>query len=241
MKNIIAMLVLAISISGCATMIVMEPVQNQNMTDKFTLQGKSFAVSQKANSKILASMIKNDDGYLEIVLAISNISNDRIEVLLTNIKILCTYYEYDSYRRSDEGKQRIVNLKVYSAKEWINKVETNQALAAALTGVAQGMKAANAGYSNTYNSNGAQSTTYNYSEKAYVDNLNRQETNQMYRSFEDEKAGYNSTLLKDNTLFPRQFIVGTVYAKYMEGQEYCLLFKINDEEHKIDFKPVENR
>ena len=144
---------------------------------------------------------------------------------------------------SVNAKAEVSNLAVWSAEEYLKKVNRTQIFAAVMLGVAEGLATMDAGHSasktTTYHSNGTHSTSYT---RAYSPTVAYQSrvlsayhmatfTKAMSESQEFKKLGY----LKKNTINPGEAVSGYVHVKRKKGEKVQFVVKIEGADYTFDW------
>lgn len=216
----------------------MRPVGNN--IDIVHKQGYSYAVSKKNNSLLVASMQKDEDGYIRIILQVKNISDHRIDIDPADVTL--HYVDYSGYKEK---------AYVYTPEAWIRKIKNDQMWTAIAVGLNQGMESYNAGKTKTYASASAygsdgsyanaygSSTSVDYTKKAQVEQMHADQLSQLSESFAEQLAYNRNSLLQLNTLYPEQEIGGVVIAKEYGRNNYILRFAVDTEFHQLQFIPAE--
>lgn len=198
--------------------------------------GIPYSISHTDKRIVAASLYKNEDGYLEILLGIKNIDTIPIIFSPNNVKISISSDYYG-----------ISKLKVYTPEQWIRKVQNGQLLTTIMVGLNQGIEAYNAGrsttYSNTtaYGSDGSYAQAYGYSQtidytkQAQVRQMHQQELVAMISRFQNKIYNIRNSLLKTNTIYPMSEVYGLVMAEFRKAQTYTLNVNIFEERHQFVF------
>jgi hypothetical protein len=249
--NIIAPLVCALLIAGCASQKIelsAAPGQNAIIRD-----GIPALVSKKKNIVMLRpnkTLLKGNPRPAFTV-AVRNLGNKPETLLESNI----------TARQTIDGKQ--VAMRVYRYDELVQEEQTRQAWQAfgvALSGAARAMNAANAGYvqtTGTVHGYGAYGPTYaNYSATTYdplraqlAQNVANAETQSdianLQAQGEQNLAALEHTILKDNTVMPGEWVGGTIVLdppaySGKAPKSYTITVDFGGEQHEFQVAQVAN-
>lgn len=116
-------------------------------------------------------------------------------------------------------------MKVYTYERYMKKVEKQQALAMALTGLSAGMNAGAAGYQTTYTTTyGAGRmpytqvhTTYNYAAASAANMAATTQMMTLSKMMSDDKKTISQGYLKMTTVHPDEGIIGYMNIKHEKG------------------------
>lgn len=184
-----------------------------NPNNIFISSGVSFAVSNMTNSMVTVSAIRPAGGQLELYVAYNNLQLDRTDAIPDSIQIV---YE----NQTQSGK-----LQVYSADEYLVKLQRRQNSAMFAKAFSDGYNAQSAAYTTTTTTTSTVSPSGNYvpvttttvtydASKTIAANARSQhERNQMANNFYQYRQSLNQKLLRTNTLFKGQSVEGKVIVK----------------------------
>ncbi|MBR4324456.1 MAG: hypothetical protein IKP73_02870 [Bacteroidales bacterium] len=193
--------------------------------------GVEWAVQRKDGFVVAASLsfTKEYGKYYKVDLFVKNLNSD--DVVFNPEKIKSRLYMQGRY-----GLDTIA-LKVYTCEQYMKKVRRQQNLAMALYGVAAGLNAASAAYSEstsyTYGSNGTTyiTETYNYDAGAAA-LANIQSTNEIIslsRMMNDEQNVKKQGYLKINTLRFGEAVSGYVNVdRFCRADFFSVRIEVND-------------
>jgi len=162
---------------------------------------------------VTVSAIRPAGGQLELYVGYNNLLLDRTDAIPDSIQVV-----YENERAS--GK-----LKVYSADQYLNKLQSQQNSAMIAKAFTDGYNAQSAAYSRTMTTTSTVSpngiyypvttttVTYDASKAITANAISQQELNQMSANFNRYKQSLNQVLLRTNTLFKGQSIEGKVAVR----------------------------
>ena len=223
-KGLILILCIS-SLSGCASIPKFKPTSGFDNID--IKQGTEVATIKKITSQIMVSIEKNKEGYLEILLLVSNISNQKFNFFPEDVKL---------YKLSKAKKKE---LKVYTPEQWMKKKKNEQAWAMVAKAFGDGMSSASAANSYTYKSDGTYAYTYDQGKQNMMNSLHNQENIQIVDNFEKQNNQYDNTMLKANTISPGNYVIGRIFADYSNADEYIIVINVNSDEYEVHFKKME--
>ncbi len=218
---------------SCATSFRLTPVKNHSKNQNiFYSNGNAYVVSVIDNTQISLGAIKQND-VIVLFIQYRNKSGEAINVFPNQIKVTGI--------SNNNIKQ---NLKVYSADEYMRKIQNKQALALALVGVSNAVNSANSGQSTStsqgeYDSKpfSLSTKTYDHSEKLETDRRNHEALKKMSQEMAQKNAITQNGLLKINTLFPDYFVSGKVMIEYSSADRYIIQVPFGNSIHEITFIP----
>ncbi len=226
---------------GCSNSYYLKPVirSNDNM-DVIYHEGKPVALSFGEETTVGLYCIKTTDNELLLHVLYTNESSEkRITVIPEDIKI----YGVDKQLQKKQ-------LKVYSAKEYLRKMQRKQNWATVALAVAGAMEAEEAAKSTSttsayvtgsggYAYGSATTQTYDASKKAEVEARNRAEIAKTQQQYALINTAVEQGLIKSHTLFPEQRIEGNVMVKFKKSYSNRFIIKIpiGKEVHTIIFVP----
>jgi len=208
----------AILVSACSPSFYYKPNPATTYDNNtFISSGFTFAISQKANSRVVLTAYKPSGGPLELTIGYLNINLDRADAIPEDIQVV-----------ADDGTQTRP-LQVYSADQYLTKLHRRQNAAMMVKAFSDGYNNASAGYSTstTYgtsvSSNGTlqtgstTTTTYDANKVNEANARSNHELNQMAVNYKQYNQSVNQGLLRDNTLFRGQQVEGTVVVNTGTG------------------------
>jgi len=175
-------------------------------------------------------------GQLELYVGYNNLLLDRTDAIPDSIQIV-----YENERESGR-------LQVYSADQYLTKLQRRQNSAMFAKAFSDGFNAQNAAYTRTTTTtstlslNGSYApvttttVTYDASKAIEANARSQQEMNQMSNNFYQHKQSLNQVLLRTNTLFKGQSVEGKVIVKsnsFYDPDVLYIMVPFAGEEHKF--------
>lgn len=180
----------------------------------------------------------------------------RIDIVVSNNSVMPIEFDpvVNIYAHSTNKNGDVAFLEVWSAEQYIKKVNRQQAWAAVAVGLAEGMAAASAGYStsttNSYYSGSAYAygsggygygsysgsatsytTSYNAAAAYQAQVLASQRMAEMGYAMETEKKVKELGYIKKNTIYPGETISGYVHIKRERGKSVYVIVNIEGAEY----------
>ncbi|MDB5004931.1 MAG: hypothetical protein JWQ34_3156 [Mucilaginibacter sp.] len=172
--------------------------------------GVAYAISQKGETSVILTAIKPVDGELELRIGYVNNNANRVDAIPEQIQVYTL-----------NGK-KLKSYAVYSADQYINKLQRKQNFAMAVQAFSDGYNNTAAGYSTSrtnaavVSSNGSyavgssSTTTYDASKVSEADYRSRQELEHVATNFAQQNQNISQQLIRSNTLLKGQSIEGYV-------------------------------
>lgn len=234
---------------GCVSSYHLKPMIEDEDMELVYIDGKEVAISRDSETGVAVYGMKTTQNELLIHVLYKNNTTDK------NINVIPEQMRVIGY--NEKGEQ--TSFRVYTADEYLKKMQNAQAWALALQGVAGAMEASNAGRSTSttsgtasgrvygsdgttytgYGSTSSTTTTYDYGAQAAANAKNREELNETAQQYANSTAVVEQGLIKANTLFPEQYIEGDVRVKMntMFTSKFVISIPMGDETHTITFYP----
>ena len=181
-----------------------------NPNNMIISNGLTYAVSEKNGTTVVLAAEKYAGQPLQLRVVYQNNSQDRSNAIPEDIQVFI--------QRGTKTKQ----LKVFSANQYVSKVQRKQNFAMAMQSMSSAMNNTNAGYSasattaSASSSNGiyvnGSSTTiaYDASKVSEANARSNQEINAMADQFSQSNSSLSQSLLRANTVFKGQTFAGYV-------------------------------
>ena len=201
-----------------------------------------------------------------ITIAISNTTvNDygkwhRIDIVFSNNSIMPINFDpvTNISAKSTDKKGVLTDLEVWSAEQYIKKVNNVQIFTAVMMGIAEGMATANAGYSSSttnsylsgsvhaYGSSGyahgyysgratSYTRTYDAAAAYYTRALSQQRMAEFVNALANEQEVKKLEYLKTNTIYPGESVSGYVHVKRIKGEKVQFVTNIKGAEYQFDW------
>lgn len=176
------------------------------------VDGQEIIISEKEQTTVAVGAVRIGD-EIELTVATRNHSDGRIDLLPRNIKVFKTV----------EGKRS--KALVFTAEQYLRMMETRHEGVAFLEAFVTGLASAYSGYARqavdaTFNVDG-ETTSVSGSVVTYDSERQRQRTEELSQRNRESKAERDwleattyQSLLKANTIFPEQQVVGLVKVHY---------------------------
>ena len=184
----------------------------------------------------------------------------RIDVVISNNNIIPIEFDpaVNISASSVDWDGNTSDLEVWSADEYMKKVNRSQTWAAVLMGVAEGMSTANAGYSTSTTNSYYSGNAYAYGSGGYGYGIYSGTSTSHTRTYDavaayqarvlsqQRMAEFNNALaeeqeikelgyLKKNTIYPGETISGYVHIKRIKGETVQFILKIDKAEYIFDW------
>lgn len=225
---------LIVFLTGCSTNFKLSPQVATNETQQtFYLDGDEVLLSEKSYTTVAILGGKNQAKEIELTLLILNISQERVDVIPDDIKVI----GINSYGKHEE-------LDVILPEQILKKIK-NQNKINLITQAMYGFVAAlNAGKNTTSVSGNVGNTpfsgtvkTYDYFKQYEAGILVNDELTNMKNAQESFFNIIKQSLLKKHSLFPNQQLVGSVMVKFKPMVEYIVEVPLGVDTHVFRFKP----
>lgn len=210
---------LALLVAGCSPNVLVPVVKEGDRVEVIYADGQEAALSKTDNTTVAVSGIQSEEWPSEFFflhIGLQNRSSEEMTVVPEDIKV--TAY------RGTETKL----LKVYSAEEYVKRLQGLTLSTGLLQALALGVASAPAYHS--YSPNLAMQTSFqNVLITGNTAEIGRQEV-----------KSAEQVVLKRTTVLPGQFIEGLVVIKYDEDfcQQYKITIPFGPDTHEFDFMLV---
>jgi hypothetical protein len=205
----------------------------------FISEGITTAISQTPFTRVFVSAVKPANNQLKLIIDYKNDGLERVDANPDSIKVIVKY----------EGKSYY--LHVYSANEYLKKLQRQQNFALLMQGVAAGYNNAQAGYSRStttttttspngyYHVNTSTTTTYDANKVIAANLQSSQEIQQTANNYANYNQSISNELIRANTLFRGESVSGYVMVNTSKSFDEKIIIEVpfGNDIHKFTLVP----
>lgn len=212
------------ALSGCMTITELVPVDDGNTNiEVFLYRDKEVAFSKMQDSLVTGYAYKKDK-YLVLHLAIQNRGQEYVNIWPEKVRVEVV-----------SGEGAIQELRVYSAREYINKTLLPREIFIGL--MEAGVDVTMVANEVIPDSERDESDDSQAEVHAELETL-ASEYQRLGDETQDTKTALEETLLMKTSLFPGHHIEGDIYVDAGKGELYRVHIPVGSEMHVIDFEPL---
>jgi hypothetical protein len=232
MKKLYLLFLIAL-LSGCRAYTLL-PVNDleQPGNEIVYIDGEPYIASKKQNSKLIAKINVESNGFITTTLMLVNNSKYSVNFF--------PRYNIEFIGKNEDGKEKYLNI--IPANKFISDRERDESIAHFARGVSDSYARRGSGISmtTTYNSDGTSSysKTYDSSRASLLTEIDTLKNNQIHKEKMTEIDYLSNYLIRDTTLLPKESKFGLVKIDYDNSfsNRYVLKVTIGQDTHILKFK-----